>query len=181
MKWIWINIVSFIFLTACTNRKQTEWEKYAANEVRAHLNKKFLYPDSAFTLFSSEDLDSFKKNDLKIATCIDLDCSICVGRFYYWRQFMHTVDSLYGNTIPILLYVHSEVKSPKELTEIVNKQWQGLWAYDYKYEFQDKNGLHDERFQVVVLNQENIIKLVGNPFLNKEMEKLLFKYIQSKQ
>ena len=63
MKWIWINIVFLTFLTACTEKKKTEWERYVANEVRAHLNKDFLYPDSAFTLFSCEDLDSFKKNN----------------------------------------------------------------------------------------------------------------------
>lgn len=53
-----------------------------------------------------------------------------------------------------------------------------MWIKDLNYEFIDKNNLHDERFQMVVLNKMDTIKLIGNPVLNPQMDELLIKYIR---
>ena len=61
----------------------------------------------------------------------------------------------------------------------MKERWSYLWAYDYNYEFLDKNELYDDRFQALVLDENNTVKLIGNPYLNEEMEKLYVKYILS--
>lgn len=78
-----------------------------------------------------------------------------------------------------MLYVYSDFYDRKQMEEFMKERWSYLWAYDYNYEFLDKNKLHDDRFQALVLDENNIVKLIGNPYLNEEMEKLYVKYIIS--
>ena len=40
MKWIWINIVFLTFLTACTEKKQTEWGNMPKVESTATMQMK---------------------------------------------------------------------------------------------------------------------------------------------
>lgn len=180
MKWIYLNLIIFISLgliTSCGNKK-TSWYNYATNEVKTHINHKFTFPDSTFTPFPSAYIDSVRMADCKIVTCIDMDCSLCIGRLYYWSNFIHRLDSLYDISLPIIIYVYSETKSGEELIPIMNKLWPRLWIKDLNYEFIDKNNLHDERFQMVVLNKMDTIKLIGNLVLNPQMDELLIKYIR---
>lgn len=181
MKWIWISfILTLALFYSCQNSKKAQWKKYVESEVKAHVNRKFFYPDSAFSSYPESAFDSVIRADLKIVASLDIDCSTCLGKFYYWNKFFHRVDSIYGLTVPVVLYVHSETKFGEEMEKLMSSQWSYLWAHDCKYEYIDKNNLYDERFQVLVLDEGNIIRLVGNPFLNQAMEELFIKYIISK-
>ena len=188
MKWNCLKAITllacFALCAACSDKGQKDrdaaWKEQAANEVRAHINKKFIYPDSALTPCPAAEAATMKQAACKIATCVDMDCSVCVGRIYYWSNFVHRMDSLYGIKVPVALYVFSETKSADELAPIMDKLWGRLWFKDSKYEFMDKNYLHDERFHMVVLDRQDTIRLVGNPVLNPKMEELLTKYLRSR-
>lgn len=72
----------------------------------------------------------------------------------------------------------------RNIDERVEKEWDKSWAYDKNEEFIIKNNLFDDRFQAVLVNQNNMIKLIGNPMHNPDLaklyEKVLLRYFKEK-
>lgn len=182
INWIWISLLFFcaVLFKGCTDKKKEKWETYTENFVKDHVGKHFSFPDSAIFIPNMEaKFDSVKHLPYKIVLNIDIDCGVCLNKFDYWRNFKYWVDSVYQISIPILVYVNSTEKSEEIIRKNVEIYWNSLWAYDKKYELIDKNNLIDERFQAVLLDENNIVKIVGNPFLNEAMDKLYKDYIKS--
>lgn len=183
MKWIYISFIllNITVFNRCNNTdNNSEWRKQAEYEINKHIGIEMQYSTVFFSPYSQGSIDSVMNAECKIVTSIDAGCTTCLNKFSYWINFMKLIDSLSSKTIPIMLYVYSDFNDRKQLEKFMNERWPFLWIYDYNYEFIDKNDLHDDRFQALVLDKNNTVRLMGNPYLNKNMEKLYIKYITSK-
>lgn len=183
MRWTYISFVlllGIMIFCSCKKRPNNiEWREQAEYEIRRLVGKEVKYATNIFTPYSQSSIDSVRNAECKIVTSIDAGCTTCLSKFDYWTEFMNRIDSLSSRKVSIMLYVYSDFYDRQRIEEFMKERWSYLWAYDYNYEFLDKNELHDDRFQALILDESNIIKLIGNPYLNEEMEKLYVKYIIS--
>lgn len=107
---------------------------------------------------------------IKILVNVDIDCRACLRKFYFWSEFSSLLNKEENLHIPIIMYINSE--QPEVVKEQVEKYWKGFWLYDSKYEFLDKNDLHDDRFQVVLIDKNKRVRLIGNPIHNEHLSEL---------
>lgn len=82
--------------------------------------------------------------------------------------------SKYNIKVPIKAYISGIETS---ISERVEKEWNKSWAYDKYEEFIIKNNLFDDRFQSVLVDDKNIIRLIGNPTHNPKLANLYEKAI----
>ena len=166
-----LSIAYFITKASVFNSvSNNEWKKYSSEYIIDHLNDTIVYPDS----IKSEFNDSVTFQDIKILFAVDMDCSACKIKFAFWNEFCNKMLSKYGIKVPIKAYISGIETS---IYERVKKEWNRSWAYDKYEEFVTKNNLFDDRFQSVLIDDKNIIKLIGNPMHNPELANLYEKTI----
>ncbi|MCH5263711.1 MAG: hypothetical protein J1F42_12425 [Lachnospiraceae bacterium] len=157
-----------------------EWEKYSRQTVEHFYGRKLILPmqDSVQNLSTIELKNILTNSRLKIVTYVDVDCSICMLKLDFWRKFIQNLTKK-GARISILIYAHSTRK--ENLIPLMENIWpqDQPWIYDQYKNFIITNELYDDHFQSLLLNQKNEIILIGDPTLNKGMEKLFMKSILS--
>lgn len=170
--------LSVFLFSSCNSRQrkhsaseqEDEWKRYSELFIESHLNKKVIYPADMTSFFRGCDA----KTSAKILVCVDLDCGACLMKFSFWTEFLSSLESM-GVYIPVIFYVtgHGEIEKR------VNKYWHYSWAYDSKGEFIEKNQLYDDRFQAMLVDDHDSIKLIGNPMHNEKLAELYKKIIVS--
>lgn len=172
-----IGILLLLILSAsCKERieqkaKKEQWQHYSKNVIETHLKKQIILPDSATNLaFPMSEVDSVMNQPFKVLVNVDIDCKACLSKFYFWSQFYCDLVKNKSIHIPVIMYINSE--QPQMVKEQVEKYWNGFWLYDKKYEFLDKNDLHDDRFQAVLIDKNKRIRLIGNPVHNERLSEL---------
>lgn len=171
--------LSFFLFSSCVSRQQKhmaseqeeEWKRYSALFIENHLNRKVIYPADITSFL--RDCDA--KTSAKILVCVDLDCGACLMKFSFWTKFLSSLESEYGIYIPVIFYVTGN----GELEKRVNKYWHYSWVYDSKGEFIEKNQLYDDRFQAILVDDQDNIKLIGNPMHNEKLAELYKRIIVS--
>lgn len=164
------------FLFSCKGKteqetKMEQWQQYSKDVIESHLKKPIILPDSALNIgFSKNIINNAMNQPFKILVNVDIDCRSCLRKFYFWSRFDSILTKEENLHIPIIMYINSE--RPKIVKEEIKKYWKGVWLYDSKYEFIDKNDLHDDRFQAVLINQNKQILLIGNPMHNEQLSEL---------
>lgn len=168
-------LLSCLFFTSCHIPKKEEenktWKEYARRIINSYINQPLNIPDSVIYYdYQKNDIDSIFNSTIKIIFNVDIDCATCLMKFDYWNNFIQNIKKECGQEIPILAYVNSS--SRENISQTVNGLWTHPWVYDKGFHFIDKNKLHDNRFQVVLLDQNNKIRLIGNPLENEALGKL---------
>lgn len=178
--------VGFLFsvilvFSSCIGKKEIkknvndEWSNYSENFIRNHLNKKAIYLDiverSALTFFCDKDRDS---HWAKIFINVDVECSSCLFKFSFWNKFSSALQEKYGIHIPIIAFINAEGKN---IEKRVTEYWNGSWVYDKEESFIQKNELYDDRFQAILVDEDDTIRLIGNPILNEKLTELYEKTI----
>ena len=179
-----IVFVGFLFsvslsVSSCVGKKEVkdmhEWKNYSENFIRNHLNKKAIYPDitkkNAVVFFYNNDKD---KHWAKVLINVDIDCSSCLLKFSFWNNFSLVLQKKYGFRIPIIAYVNAEGYN---IEKRVTQYWSGSWVYDEEEEFIQKNELYDDRFQAILIDRDDNIRLIGNPMFNEKLAELYEKTI----
>ena len=164
-----------LFFTSCHISKKEEenknWKEYARDIINSHINKSLNIPDSVIYYdYQKNDIDSIFNSTIKIIFNVDIDCTTCLMKFDYWNRFVKDIKNECDYEVPILAYINSS--SNENVHKSVNNLWAYAWVYDKAFHFIDKNKLYDNRFQVVLLDQNNKIRLIGNPLENDVLGKL---------
>lgn len=172
-------LFSFCFISCVSDKKKEDekkWKAFAENIINSHTNKKITLPDSVeYGSYNKQEIDSILSSPVKIVFNVDLDCITCLMKFDYWKKMGETIKNECGQEVPMLAYINSS--SDEDITMTVNKLWEHGWVYDKKYLFIDSNGLNDDRFQAVLLDKDNVVKLIGNPMQNEALGELYKKTI----
>lgn len=168
-------LLILLFLgTSCSlkNNKESmeDWKDYSSDFIKGHLNKKFSYSDV------SSEMDSLENMTLKIFYSVNIDCETCLMKFSFWTKFKDLLEKKYGMFVPVIAIVRSEI-SYGSIDLKVSEYWDGLWLYDKNDFFIEKNQLYDERFQAVLVDKDDKIRLIGNPMLNEQLTELYEKTI----
>lgn len=177
-------IISLFFIIFCTihfskenSISNHEWKKYSSEYIKKHLNTLIVYPDSV----KSKRDEMITSQNVKILFSVDIDCSACRIKFTFWNEFCNNIYSKYKIRVPIVAYISGV---DRNIDKIVEEEWDKSWVYDKNEEFIIKNDLFDDRFQAVLVDQNNIIKLIGNPMHNPDLanlyEKVLLRYFKEK-
>ena len=153
-------------------RENRNWHESAEAFIRDRINKPVLLPDSVSYMpqHGKEVFDSVMNSAVKILFNVDIDCSTCLIKFNYWSNFVEEFYERHKVSVPILSIINSSM--PEVVEQEVGKYWEYGWIYDSKYAFLDKNMLHDDRFQAVLLDGTNSVLLIGNPMHNKVLSAL---------
>lgn len=167
--------IACLFFVACTNPRNKgendKWEEYAQEIIKSHIGTYLSFPNHVSSpFFSQESIDSILCQDAKIVFNVDIDCGSCLIKFSFWEQFAENLYRKHKIQLPILAFINTT--SSQTITNRVKKHWKYKWVYDPKYEFIDKNSLHDDRFQAALLDKNNKIIIIGNPMHNKKLENL---------
>lgn len=169
-----ILLILFCFLGSCSlkNNKNSvdDWKIYSSDFIKEHLNKKFSYLDASL------EMDTLKNAPLKILYSVNIDCVTCLMKFSFWNKFEDLLKDKYGVSVPVIAVVRSDI-SYESIDLKVSKFWNGIWLYDRNDFFIEKNQLYDERFQAVLVDKNDKIRLIGNPMLNEQLTELYEKTI----
>lgn len=154
--------------------KQAKWEQKVAKTLNDHLDKTFYYPSD--TVLYGEKIRPLKDVDHRIYVYIDGTCSQCVKEMDFWEKFTADLDSRKTTNYSLNLFVFT--LDPIDFqNEIENLDFKLTWQTDTARIIPSKNGLWDKRFQVVLLDRDDKIKIIGNPILNPELRKYYIDYI----
>ena len=169
-----ILLILLCFLGSCSlkNNKNSmeDWKVYSSDFIKEHLNKKLSYLDASL------EMDTLKNAPLKILYSVNIDCVTCLMKFSFWDKFEDFLKNKYGVSVPVIAVIRSDV-SYESIDLKVSEYWDGIWLYDRNDFFIEKNQLYDERFQAVLVDKNDKIRLIGNPMLNEQLTELYEKTI----
>lgn len=175
-KIIWVYIVVCLCTISCKRDaakiKEKEWKIYSTDFIKRHIGNKVVFPN---TYWEDNVIEPVRKSHLgKILVNIDIECSVCLMKFAFWKQFQRSMIQKYGIDIPIVVFVNG---NRKHVSEVVHEYWSGYWVYDDKDFFLEQNDLFDDRFQTLLVDSNDYIKLIGNPMHNVNLTNLYEKEI----
>lgn len=163
-----------IAVAGCSNGNNSGnvvWKNYSARFVKDKLNTEIILPDSLFLPHhASKSEIMMMTKSAKVLFCVDVECGTCLGKFHYWKKFALGFRSKYGIDAPILAIVKAENR--KYANRIVNDNWTGEWIFDKNSTFIHCNDIEDDRFQAMLLDSDNIIRIIGNPIFNEPLGNL---------
>ncbi len=182
----WLSLLCAISI-ACgsgsDNGSTTEWKQYSETRLREIIGSHVVLPDSLCAIRpDSLTIGEIMQSHAKIIFNVDLDCSVCISKFAYWEDFAGRFERRHHHALPIMAVITSS--DFDDATEaFVGRLWKRAWIYDPMGDFTFYNKIEDDRFQAILCDAFDTIRLVGNPLLNKKLEELYEKttlrYLQS--
>ena len=157
------------------SQARKKFESIIYNAVNKHVGKTLILPytDSIYI-----DYDVYQKMfnaPLKIVAYVDGECSICLFYVTFWKDFIYELQNQ-GHEIQVIIYANSFYED--NLRNYMASHWDYPWLYDHDKAFVFRNTLYDTRFQTVLVNGNNTILLIGNPYFNEKLKSLYLKTIK---
>lgn len=171
-------IASLIFVVAgCRDSKNADWRKYSRETIEHIINQPVKMPDSIPVCYP--DCGAYMQlmqSKVKVVFSVDISCSTCLSKLNYWNWFVERVEQKYRIKAPVLAVICAP-RCNEETIDFVNKRWHHEWIYDPEGDFTFNNELDDDRFQAILLDANDTIRLVGNPVFNESLGRLYEKAI----
>lgn len=148
-----------------------DWKVYSERFIREHLNTKVKYPQDVvcFGEMCNATVPA------KILVSVNLDCGACLIKFGFWSKFISSFERKHNCRVPVIFYVTGSGEVENKLKQF----WKGAWIYDPEEKFIEENGLYDDRFQAMLVDGNNKIRLIGNPMHNENLAEVYEKVIWS--
>ncbi|MDE6264160.1 MAG: hypothetical protein K2M11_03350 [Paramuribaculum sp.] len=174
--------LSAVFLlclgSGCSGKPDnTGWQNYSRDRIESIINQPVKMPDSIPVCYP--DSDAYYRlmdSETKVIFCVDISCAVCLSKFNYWNEFSKRIEEEHGLNVPILAVIFSP-EFNDDIKEYINRQWSHEWIYDPEQDFTFYNNIEDDRFQAVLLDANDTIRLVGNPVMNEALGKLYEKTV----
>lgn len=169
-----IILITICLVASCNNNDRV------VNEIMELTNNKVVFCKGykEIPCKSNLSLDSLLKQDLKLVTYMDkLSCSSCGVKML--RLWQHEAKQINPN-IAYIVIVHSDRTS--DMLNMLDTLSLDFPVMYYESDiFSKKNNLEDKlaRNKTFLLNKDNEIILVGEPFGHERLTKLYKKYIDS--
>ncbi|MBB2950157.1 MULTISPECIES: hypothetical protein [Sphingobacterium] len=181
MKLILIFAIACLTFYSCGNRsaKQKKWENKVENTLKEHLDKTFYYPTDApyFEHVKTEDSDTIPKH--RIFAYIDGTCSQCVKELDFWEKFSDDLRSISPDDKSLNIFIFSPDPADFDKETISKLKFKLNWKADTARFIPVRNNIWDKRFQVLLVDQKDRIKVIGNPVLNPELRNYYLEYIKN--
>ncbi len=157
-------IIIILLFTSCQNIQ------YRLIFFKWH-NKKIIIPnDFNNNIFNS--IDSLTSINYRLINIIDGSCSFCVGELKSWENIANELPA----HIKVIIVIHSA--NYYYLDDYLNNIPMLFYIDDENF-FLTKNKLPENIFfHTLLINNENKVKLIGNPIKSKEIKELLFEIAQ---
>lgn len=159
-------------------RDNEKWENNVRNHVDRHVGKPLILPYTDSLHVRKSDYLNICNLPLKVVNFLDGDCSTCLAKISFWKEFVSELNANGYRDVPVIMYAFSF--SEENFRDYMNTAWEGRpWLFDKDSSFIVDNQLRDLRFQTVLLDSENKVVLIGDPLLNPELRKLYMETICS--
>lgn len=166
-----------ILLLSCQETPKDKIQK----EILQWQGKEVKFPqDITFTKFAIDTI-SYSYQDFKHKVLVYVDstgCTPCKLKLDAWKFFIEEMDNLSKNSVGYLFYFAD--KNPKEIETMLRSE-----NFDFPVVVDQKNQLNqlntfskDENFHHFLLDEQNRVKIVGNPIYNAKIKELYFSEIQ---
>jgi len=185
-KIILISVLSiFCAVSSCINNNQNNTKNQFKEKVKAYIGKKIILPkDSLIHLKDNNVLpieeSNLYSNEMKIVTCINANCHICVYNLDKWKQEL--IKKINSKNLNYIFYLYTDNYDlfKKSLYYKISGDYPLL--IDTTNAFVSDNNLPkmDKRFHTFLINKNNEIILVGNPLQNIRIKNLYFEEINKR-
>lgn len=174
-----ITVVSSLFWGyGCGDGKDNAyWQKYSRETIGRIINQPVNMPNSIPVCYP--DSDAYMQlmgAPAKVLFSVDIGCSACLSKFNYWDKFINQLEQKHGVKAPVLAVIFA-ANCNDDTRKFINERWHHEWIYDPEGDFTFNNDLDDDRFQAVLLDANDTIRLVGNPVFNESLGRLYEKAI----
>ena len=149
------------------------------NEVKGLSNQKISFVDGYTELQCNSriKLDSLLKNEIKVVTYIDdMPCSSCAVRaLKSWQREIKNIDK----DLAYLIIVHTDDRAFVDMADTISLDFPLMYYNSNK--FGESNKLEGllTRNKTFLLNKDNKVVLVGEPFGREKLAKLYKRCIDS--
>lgn len=169
----------FLGLLACQENKKEE----VIHLVKEWQGKEIVFPDDiVFTMYGKDTVDyKIPSVKHKIVMYVDsMGCTSCKLQLAQWKKFIYTLDSLYGQSVPVLLFFYP--KDKKEIQYLLKRdRFKYPVCVDEKDVFNRKNHFpSDLKFQTFLVDENNKVVVIGNPIHNMQIKELYLKELTGK-
>lgn len=177
MKNIHLLLVFFVLLfSSCQDKGKAK----IADLVSKWQGKEILFPERMVYSRFLEDTVHFKTQNCKLKVLVYVDSTGCTGcklQLPKWKTFIAQVDSLTESYIPFIFVFQSQ---DRDYLRTMLKQ--NNFDYPVCTDSENKfNGLNhfpnDITFQTFLLDENNRIKVIGNPIHNLSIQELYLREI----
>ncbi|MFI3261435.1 MAG: hypothetical protein R3Y26_00865 [Rikenellaceae bacterium] len=160
--------------------EEDSWERKSQRFVDKYAGKPLILPYTDSLFINRSEYQNISKLSFKVVNFLDGDCSTCLMKIDYWKEFVEKMKLDGVSNIPVVMYAFSSLE--ENLRDYMKQEWNDqnyYWQFDKDKSFIKTNKLHDLRFQTVLLDQNNNVILIGDPLLNPKLGDLYKKVIIS--
>ena len=170
-------VIYLYLLSSCQNPAKD----HITQLVEEWQGKEVLFPENPVFTRQLKDTVDYRIPDAEYKVLVYVDsigCTSCKLQLPKWKEFIAYVDSVSGKQIPFLFFFQS--KDNKELRYILRRDNFRLPVCgDSQDEFGKLNRFPNEQmFQTFLLDQDNRVKVIGNPIHNLSVKELYLKEIE---
>lgn len=173
-----IVISSIICGISCGNgHKETYWQRHSREILESLINQPVRMPDNIPVCYP--DSNAYRQlmgSNVKVMFSVDISCGACLTKFHYWSEFVDRFEQRHGIKPPVLAVIFA-ANCNEDTKEFINEKWSHEWIYDPEGDFTFNNEIDDDRFQAILLDANDTIRLVGNPMFNDKLGQLYEKAI----
>ncbi|MCQ2238974.1 MAG: DUF1573 domain-containing protein [Bacteroidaceae bacterium] len=178
----YIYLVSFLLLFSCQESEENKLSRF----VKEWEGKEIVFPqDCSFSGLDGKECPSPPLDTpFKIVYYVDsLGCMSCKLKLEEWKRFIHEVDSLSDEKVSSFFYFHPKENDLKEVEILMKSN-----AFDYPVcidradRFNAANRFpENDSFHVFLLDEQNKVRVIGNPVLNPTLKELYLQVITGKK
>lgn len=169
-------VIIFFGLLSCsnndTNSSLDNWRNYSRAKVEQIINRKFSLPNQIPKMYpDSATIYELMSKKAKVLYSVDIGCSACLSKFSYWKSFTDQFKVKYGIDAPIIAVVFAP-RCDDITVQYISRLCGNAWIYDPEGDFTFENDIDDDRFQALLIDSKDTIRIVGNPMHNEALGKL---------
>ena len=176
-------IAIIIAFNACKNKTRNAHETLDTHveNIKKIKGKTIKFPDTVNSMinYSAKLNDIYTEKNIKIVSYTDGRCPACIKKLNGLNKIIKELDSIQGTDIDLISFVL--IKNKKKFLRKFYPELDSLpLILVDNYRFLEKNEFPASGdYRTFLVNADNEIQLVGNPYQNKELKKLYTKKIKT--
>lgn len=167
-------LLSTVVFISCSNRKER-----IAQIVSEWQDKEIFFPtNSVFTIQGKDTVDYPIESKYKVLVYVDsVGCTSCKLQLNKWNEFITEVDSITNHNIQFLFYLSS--KNAREIRNYaIQEDFLCPFCFDPNNNINQLNNFPDQDiFHTFLLDENNKVRIIGNPNKNDRIKKLFIECI----
>ena len=178
-----IIIVTLTISISCSNKEHKK-SNIKKSFVREKIGQELKIPNKIKAINGNKliyDSISVFTSPVKIFTYVNFDCNYCYEELKKYRTLINNINNNYSKNISLIILGHSWNNNLSGYYTFFenNSDFPFPIFIDKKMKFLEINNIPDKKvLHTFVIDNNNKIYLVGNPFVNKKMKKLYLEEIK---